>query len=396
MIPYKKVLNSLCWVPSYLAQRWSRRRDKTAGFVHLVLAVADHFEPAILPGQGAKRAPRDVQRQRLERWCHQIPKVLGDWRDADGVPFRHTYFYPAEQYDPEIIERLARHCLDGWGDIEIHLHHGSDRPDTPENTRQMLVTFRDILASHGCLSRLRGERDPCYAFVHGNFALANSNNNHNCGVDAEIKILSETGCFADFTLPSAPHPTQVSKINALYECGLPLGERAPHRRGKDLRVGQRPKIFPLIVQGPLMWDFSWGRRGLLHPVIENSELTTLHPPSLGRLELWRQAAISVLGRPDWVFVKLHCHGMDPRDEDAMFGERMKNFLSVLVEGAKTSGNYQIHFTTAREMVNIILAACDGKSGNPGDYRDYRYLPIRGSKVPERTQKVSSPTNQPRY
>jgi hypothetical protein len=23
------------------------------------------------------------------------------------------------------------------------------------------------------------------------------------------------------------------------------------------------------------------------------------------------------------------------------------------------------------MVNIILAACDGKEGNPGNYRDYR-------------------------
>jgi hypothetical protein len=24
------------------------------------------------------------------------------------------------------------------------------------------------------------------------------------------------------------------------------------------------------------------------------------------------------------------------------------------------------------MVNIILAACEGKEGNPGDYRDYRF------------------------
>jgi hypothetical protein len=27
--------------------------------------------------------------------------------------------------------------------------------------------------------------------------------------------------------------------------------------------------------------------------------------------------------------------------------------------------------TAREMVNIALAACDGHDGNPADYRDYR-------------------------
>jgi len=36
----------------------------------------------------------------------------------------------------------------------------------------------------------------------------------------------------------------------------------------------------------------------------------------------------------------------------------------------------LHFVSAREMVNIILAACDGREGNPGDYRDYRLKPIR--------------------
>jgi len=29
----------------------------------------------------------------------------------------------------------------------------------------------------------------------------------------------------------------------------------------------------------------------------------------------------------------------------------------------------------REMVNIILAACDSRKGNPGEYRDYRFRPI---------------------
>ena len=29
----------------------------------------------------------------------------------------------------------------------------------------------------------------------------------------------------------------------------------------------------------------------------------------------------------------------------------------------------------REMANILLAACDGREGNPGDYRDYRFKRI---------------------
>jgi hypothetical protein len=27
------------------------------------------------------------------------------------------------------------------------------------------------------------------------------------------------------------------------------------------------------------------------------------------------------------------------------------------------------------MANILLAACDGREGNPGDYRDYRFKRI---------------------
>ena len=34
----------------------------------------------------------------------------------------------------------------------------------------------------------------------------------------------------------------------------------------------------------------------------------------------------------------------------------------------------LHYVTAREMYNIVRAAEDGHSGNPGDYRDYEVLP----------------------
>ena len=78
----------------------------------------------------------------------------------------------------------------------------------------------------------------------------------------------------------------------------------------------------------------------------------------------------MLGRPDWIFVKLHAHGMDPRDESAMFGEPMQQFLRDLTSAA-AGGDFSLHFATAREMVNIILAACDGRAGAPGEYRDYR-------------------------
>ena len=41
----------------------------------------------------------------------------------------------------------------------------------------------------------------------------------------------------------------------------------------------------------------------------------------------------------------------------------------------------MHFVTGREMVNIILAACDVLDGNAGQYRDYRLrliTPVRAA------------------
>lgn len=365
------------WLPAYA---WQRLRGRTAyqGCPHLIIALADHFEPAIVPGAGPARASRTEQERRLERWCKDYPKAVERHRDCDGQPFRHSYFYPAEQYDAGLIDRLAEHCRSGWGEIEIHLHHGAEAPDTAEKTERALLEFRDLLAERGCLSRAEGEGAPRYAFVHGNFALANSAHGEYCGVDDEMRVLAETGCYADFTLPAAPHIAQIGKINSVYECAIPLDTRAPHRRGRDLSVGHKVTTWPLIVQGPLMIDFA-RREGRLAPAIENGELTTSRPPTLRRLGLWIKAGVVVQGRPDWIFIKLHCHGMDPRDEAAMLGTPMREFLRQLAEGAE-AGEYQTHFVTAREMTNIILAACDGREGNPRDFRDYRLQLLTAAKA----------------
>jgi len=370
MALWQKIQSTLPWLPGYLWQRMARRTAVRSP-VHLIIALADHFEPTYVPYPWGGFADRDVQERRLERWCREYPTLVRDWRDRDGFPFRHTYFYPAEAYDKDFLNRLAEHCHAGWGEVEIHLHHGLKRPDNSENTRRQLEEFRDALVKHGCLSRWDGAGLARYAFVHGNWALANSARGRFCGVDDEMLILAETGCYAEVTLPSAPSLAQISKINALYECSLPLGEQAPHRRGRDLTSGRVPTTFPLIVQGPLLLDF--GRRicGWPVPRIENSEISAAHPPTMERLRLWRQAGITVEGRPNWVFIKLHCHGISPQDNEAMLGAPMRNFLRDVVEGGESGHQYYAYFVTVREMVNIALAACDGREGNPGDYRDYR-------------------------
>src|ERR1017187_7142187 len=161
------------WLPSYAWQRLTRSTPR--GEVHLIVALADHFEPAIVPENGRSRAPFSEQERRVEHWCSQYPQAVDRWRDQEGRPLVHTYFYPAEQYDRGLVDRLAEHCHGGCGEIEIHLPHGLDDLDTAENTRRQLVEFRDALVvkqgSRGATDR---PNQPRYPFAQGKWALANS------------------------------------------------------------------------------------------------------------------------------------------------------------------------------------------------------------------------------
>ena len=108
--------------------------------------------------------------------------------------------------------------------------------------------------------------------------------------------------------------------------------------------------------------------------------------TIERLALWKQAQVGVAGRPDWIFIKLHCHGMHPNQRDAVAGEAFGKFMEDLVGGAPERKE-TLHFVSAREMTNILLAACDGRAGNPGDYRDYRFQRLAAVAMPEDSRPV---------
>ena len=161
------------WVPAHAWQQLTRPTER--GIVHLIFALADHFEASIVQENGRAGAPLSQQERRVKQWSSEYPRSVDRCRDHEGQPFVHTYFYPAEQYDRGLVDCLAEHCHGGWGELEVHLHHGMDGPDTAENTSQQLVEFRDALVlNHGSRCFLDGSDQARYAFVHGNFALANS------------------------------------------------------------------------------------------------------------------------------------------------------------------------------------------------------------------------------
>lgn len=372
----KKVYSSLPWLtryPIWRAREYAHRLlADWQHHQHLIIVVANHFEPSWSENGYLKL---DAQRSRVDDWCRKARAVGNAVRDFDGTPFRHTNFFPAEQYDATLLRTLAELQSEGLGEVEIHLHHGVSRPDNAENLKRALVTFRDLLAEeHRCLSRRESGGVPMYAFVHGNLALGNSAGGKYCGVDSEMQILAETGCYADLTLPSAPDESQVPRINAIYECGHPLIERKPHRSGPQLRIGVRPHL-PVLLTGPLVLNWRRKVRGIPIPRLDDGVLASNYELNVDRLYRWASAGISVKGRPDWIFIKLYCHGFFPWDQDVVIGEAARRFWSEMLEHGTRTGEFQIHFATAREAFNIAIAACDGLEGEPHRYRNYELQPI---------------------
>jgi len=322
--------------------------------IHVLICVADHYEPL---SQDAD-ALRGVTRVR--HWAEIYPRLFGRFRDSDGRPPRHTFFFPAEEYAPGLVDPLAELCRAGFGEVEIHLHHHND---TAENLRRTLDAFKKTLAEqHGLLSR-----DPTgavrYAFIHGNWALCNSRpGGMGCGVDHELTVLVETGCFVDMTFPSAPVANQPPIINRIYYARDLPGRGASHEAGTP--IGQRPPEPDelLLIQGPLGFDWSNRKWGML-PRLENGCLQESQPPDAGhRLDNWVRACVHVPNRPEWRFVKLHCHGATEDAHATLLGEPMVRFHEELARRAERDPNFQYHYVTAREMHNLAKAAEAGFRG----------------------------------
>lgn len=338
------------WVPAYLfPKEVTPEVVLDEGPVDVFVAVCDHYEPEW------GNPSREEALSRVNHWCTEYPRQFAEFRDVDGRPPRHTFFFPQDQYRPEYIDPLADLCRDGFGEFDIHLHHHND---TPEGLTEKLSVFRDVLFHrHGML-----RRDPhtgliVYGFIHGNWALNNSRRDGCwCGVDHEIPILLKTGCYADFTLPSAPSDTQTRTINSIYYAADVPGSCKSHDTGTPSAVGQSPPPNSLLmVQGPLGFDYTRRKFGVL-PRIENADLTAKHPPSIQRLHLWLNAGVMVQGRPEWRFIKLHTHGCKTGNIDMLLGERMRLFHQELAELHSLQPNFRYHYVSAWEMANLVHRA----------------------------------------
>jgi hypothetical protein len=270
---------------------------------------------------------------------------------------QHTFFYPAEQYDPEVLESLAQLARDGFGDVEVHLHHDHD---CSQGFRDKITSFVQLLNQrHGLL-----RRDPAgrisYGFIHGNWALDNARPDGRwCGVNDEISILHESGCYADFTLPCAPEPGQTRRVNSIYYAVDDPLQPKSHDWGAPARVGcERPADGLLMIQGPLAWN--WMRRKwLVIPRLENGDLHGQNVPTWSRFCLWQRVGVTVLGRPDWVFIKQHTHGTNECNSELFLAGTWRNFHQQLALRCQSDPQLRYYYVTAHELAGLVHQAEQG-------------------------------------
>ncbi len=354
------------WLGDY-ARGWASRRSigKNQPMTDVLVCVADHYEPRW------ETTDEALETKRVELWSEQLPRTLADRIDSDGVRPQHTFFYPYEEYREPLLRELSELCAAGYGEIEIHLHHGHD---TEETLRPQLDDFVQLLHwRHGALGTHAETGAPGYAFVHGNWALNNSGSSDaECGVNDEIKILLETGCYLDMTLPSAPNPAQVDMANRIYY-GTSNSEPRGHAKGELVRRGGSitSAAHLMLITGPLGLNW-WSRKLGLLPRVENAELADNAPCSPARIKLWLKLSSAVVDQPSWRFIKLHCHGVQEKDHDIMLGDGCRDMYTELERQYRDQPGYRLHYVTAREMYNIACAAEAGETGNPHAYRDYVY------------------------
>ncbi len=361
----KRILdkNLHTWMGGYAGHLVRRaRRPRPPAHRHLLFALCDHFEPMW------GRCDAAVGDARSRAWRDGYPALVAEFRDADGRPPRHSFFFPGDQYKPGFLDDLARLAAAGLAEVELHLHHDGDtRATLSAKIEESLAWF----AGHGHLSR-----DPDgrlrYGFIHGDWALANARKSgKNCGVDDELDLLWETGCYADYTFPSAPDPCQPQLVNQIV---WPMGEltrRRPYDRAEPARVGVVHQDRPLLITGPLALTRRPSRLAIR---IENGGLTGVDPPNPTRVDDWVAQDIHIEGRPEWVFVKVYTHGAPEPTAASLLGDGGRVLHQTLTERYNDGRRWSLHYVTAREMYNIARAALAGESGDPGRYRDYVLAP----------------------
>lgn len=333
------------WFPSYVSCAFNRKERVPDDKKHLIFIMVDHYEP----GKGERGARFN------DAWLNKFRNIADKHLDSYGSRFRYSWFYPYDHRNERVLTSLCKMAFDGYGEVELHWHRP---PATNETFPEMLKKATQWFNQYGALLSSGPKPRTSFAYVAGNWSLDNCDGR--TGVNRDLEILFNNGCYADFTFPTIGTPCQPSKINSIYYA-CDTDDSKSYDDGVDAKVGMSINDRLMIFQGPI--SFIWKNAGLEYGAVEDYAI-----PSRERINRWIDANIHVKGRPELIFVKVYSHGAQSAH---VILDRYLDLMLQWLEEICRERRISLHYMTAREAYNVVKAVEDGKTGNPDDYRDYR-------------------------
>jgi hypothetical protein len=308
------------------------------------VTIADHYEPMW------RRADLRTAQFRVGLWRSAWPEISRRCKpDSVNNTPRYTFFFPQEEYHPTLMEPLAEMVREGIADVEVHIHHdGEGRQNFVDRIGNFCETLH---GEHGLLRKRGGKLT--FGFIHGNWALDNSRpDGRLCGLNDEIRVLRDLGCYADFTMPSGDSPTQARLVNTIYYCNGNPDMPKSYDDGVPVTAGGVVDGDLLIIPGPL--GMRW--RDRLLPRLETGEVRSGNLATPYRVRRWADIAPRI-GTD--AFIKLFTHGAQERNSSALLGDVLESAFNMLVEEADRRG-CAIHFASAWQMYLAIEAIGQGR------------------------------------
>jgi hypothetical protein len=340
--------NAEIWLLPYLKDRL-RKKMRGVKPKRAWVAITDHYEPL---GMGVSV---ETALARVAQWREKWPRIADDApRDAAGQRPQYSFFYPQEEYRRDLLDGIAEMVRLGVGDVEVHLHHDKEQRET---FIQKVTEFcKRLTEDHGLLRQRDGKT--VFGFIHGNWALDNSRPDGKwCGLNGEIALLRDLGCYADFTMPSLPSATQGRVVNQIYWCTNNADNRPKSfDRGIEASIGGGTRGDLLMITGPVGVRFN----GRLKPRIETGEIAGYDMPTPERAKQWFDLAPAI---GDDVFVKLYTHGAPDRNLEPLLNGGLGNMYRWIAEEADRRG-IEVHWATAWQMYQAADALIQGRTVEP--------------------------------
>ena len=310
------------------------------------MAIADHWEPY------RGNATDETAAGRVAVWVKHWPEIARRHADSTGRAPQYTFYYPQEEYRPGILDALAEMKRTGIADVDVHIHHDGEGQ---QNFVDRMSGFVGTLVTRHGLLRFSGGR-PVFGFIHGNWALDNSRpDGRYCGLNNEITLLRDLGCYADFTMPSGNSPTQSRTVNTIYWVSDDPDRPRSYDRGVAVKPGEPGRGDLLMIPGPI--GLRWRER--VFPRLETGEIASQDLPTAYRVERWLDLGPRIGSD---IFLKLYTHGAQERNSSALLiAGGLERLFTLLAEGCRRRG-HQLRYVSTWEMRQAVDAAAQSPAG----------------------------------